>query len=205
MAVSRPTPSRASRPGSVRTTSSPSPAPITRPNGRTRPRQRPCCSTRTVIPRRRCVALPSRARRQRCGPDGCRHSPALQIASRARTPRHSAAPNPSSSRSRPPSRGPAAPPRPGRPRAERRRPRAGREQRRPDVASSNTKPVPAPGLADLVDDRVGEAAGPMDDRRRPVAERDHLALAARLEARRHDERSRRRRRSGGPSRGRTAR
>lgn len=39
----------------------------------------------------------------------------------------------------------------------------------------------------LVDDRVGEAADPVDDGRRAVAERDHLALSARLEAGRHRE------------------
>ena len=46
---------------------------------------------------------------------------------------------------------------------------------------------PRPRVGRLVDDRVGEPAGPVDDRRRPVAQRDHLALATRLEARRHRE------------------
>ena len=55
------------------------------------------------------------------------------------------------------------------------------------VAGPNAKPVPLPGRRELVDDGVGEAAGPPDDRRRPVAHRDHLALTARLEPRRHQE------------------
>ena len=47
--------------------------------------------------------------------------------------------------------------------------------------------MPAPGLLVHVDDRVRQAAGPAHDGRRAVAQRDHLALAARLEARRHQE------------------
>ncbi len=38
-----------------------------------------------------------------------------------------------------------------------------------------------------VDDGVGQPAGRAHDRRRPVAQRDHLALAGRFEARRHHE------------------
>ena len=55
------------------------------------------------------------------------------------------------------------------------------------VAPVKLKPVPVARVGHLVDDRVGESADPMHDRRGPVAERDHLALAARLEARRHRE------------------
>ena len=93
----------------------------------------------------------------------------------------------SPSRSRPPSRGRAAPPKAARrPRASPSPPRT-RRDRPATVAPSNAKPVPAPGWRRLVDDGVGEPARPVDDRRRPVAQRDHLALAARLEARRHHE------------------
>src|SRR5215212_452363 len=42
-------------------------------------------------------------------------------------------------------------------------------------------------MRQLVDDAVGEPTGPPDDRWRPVAERDHLARAARLESGRHQE------------------
>ena len=73
--------------------------------------------------------------------------------------------------------------------AGRRRSAAARRRPRPappGVASSNTNPVPRPA-ARRVDDRVREAARPPDDRRRAVAQGDHLALAARLEPRRHQE------------------
>src|SRR6185369_1661679 len=49
------------------------------------------------------------------------------------------------------------------------------------------EPGPLPRPRPLVDHAVGETAGPADDRRRAVAERDHLAGAARLEPRRHEE------------------
>ena len=43
------------------------------------------------------------------------------------------------------------------------------------------------GVEVLVDDGVGQAARPVDDRRRAIAQGDHLALAARLEAAGHHE------------------
>ena len=43
------------------------------------------------------------------------------------------------------------------------------------------------GVEVFVDDGVGQAAGPVDDRRGAVAQGDHLALAARFEPAGHDE------------------
>ena len=139
---------------------------------------------------------------QRGRPDA--RLPAADRRSPAGTPRRSAAPSRSPSRSRRPSRdrrGPhagAAGPRAA-------SPRAGRAAAPSAVALVEDEAGPLARRVGLVDDRVGEAAGPPDDRRRPVAQRDHLALAARLEARRHEEAGPRRRRSGGPWPDRTAR
>ena len=102
------------------------------------------------------------------------------------------------SRSRRPSRGRAGRPSAAPAAAQRHRRVARRDQRLGRRARRSEAGARRPG-ARLVDDGVGEAAGPAHDRRRPVAQRDHLALAARLEARRHRGRRRRRRRSGGPS------
>src|SRR4051794_12778428 len=56
-----------------------------------------------------------------------------------------------------------------------------------DGAVAEAEPCPCARMARLVDDGVSEAADPMDDRRRPVAQRDHLALPARFESRGHRE------------------
>src|SRR5258705_3077898 len=75
--------------------------------------------------------------------------------------------------------GPAA-----RPKAHRRVAR--REQSR-DRRTREAEPRALAGGAGLVDDRVGQTADSMDDGWRAVAERDHLALAAWLEAGWHRE------------------
>ena len=96
-------------------------------------------------------------------------------------------PTRSASRSRPPCPGRAAPPsRAARARSGR---GSGRRRRRGRGRSpSNVKPgAGRSGRAVDVDDRVAQAAGRADDRRRAVAQGDHLAGAARLEARRHEE------------------
>ena len=59
------------------------------------------------------------------------------------------------------------------------------ERRRRRVVEHEPGPRPRPLVR--VDDRVREPAGPAHDRRRPVAQGDHLALPAGLEPRRHEE------------------
>ncbi len=54
-------------------------------------------------------------------------------------------------------------------------------------AGPKTKPVPPARVGIGIDDGVGQAAAGTHDRRRAVAHGDELALAARLEARRHQE------------------
>ena len=68
----------------------------------------------------------------------------------------------------------------------RRRPRDGRHERRGGRrVEHEAGPLPRPLVG--VHDGVGQAARPPHDRGRAVAQRDHLALAAGLEAARHQE------------------
>ena len=134
----------------------------------------------------------------RRGPSGGGRSPAGRRRGRP-------GPTSGASRSRPPCRGRGAPPR--RPAGARSGERTGGRPRRgpSGVSPSKVKPVPVVGWAVDVDDGVAQAAGGAHDRRRAVAQRDHLAGAARLEARRHEEAVRRRRRSAARGRDRSAR
>ena len=161
---------RRSRRGSARTTSSRSPGAPHSPQ-----RTHPVETTAALL------RAPSSAEPAQPRPGAGSRPP-------AGTPRRTAAPSPSPSRSRPPSRDRAGPPTAAPPRrAQRDRRLARRDQRRRRVARVEHEPGPRARVRRLVDDRVGQAAGPVDDRRRPVAQRDHLALPARLEPRRHRE------------------
>ena len=153
-----------------------------------------CCARRRSPPSRRSRSRPtgpaSRSGRSSWqpaaaspGPDPF-GAPRWPVGTSPRRPAPSRAPR----TSRRPSRGRrAAPSACGRGRANSGdRPLAGEAQGlRRRVVEQEAGPVP--GILVDVDDRVGQAARPARHGRRAVAHRDHLALAARLEPRRHQE------------------